>query len=175
MKKQIRTPAIAITRNYPTNSFSFGDHLDGAQPSVSELSARSRRGLWNFILFLLISMAALSAQNFNFFAAVPEDLWMILGSPPPPQFIHLSLAIYIFCALALLPGRLNKASLAQSWAHLGYRTIFYFFYLTANVLADNFIVVFAVGLLLYLLEQSYLFLQMFKIMPGTNPQTNGRE
>lgn len=170
MKKQIRTRAVAIARKFPVAPIFPSRHAERARFSADELCALSRRGLWNLLLFLLISMAAFSVQDFNLFAAFSEDLWPILGSPPPPQFIHLALTIYIFCALALLPDRLNKASCPQSWAHVGYRTIFYLFYLTANALAANFSVVFVAGLILYSLEQSYLLLHMFKILHGVDPQ-----
>jgi hypothetical protein len=118
----------------------------------------------------MISMAAFTWQDFDLFAAVSEDLWPLLGSPPPPQLINAGLAIYTFCALMLLPARLTGASLAQSWAHTGYRTIFYFFYLSASALAAHFMVVFFAGLILYGLEQAYLLLQMCKTLQGANPQ-----
>ena len=137
---------------------------------MTELCTLSRRGLWHLLLFLLLSMAAFTWQGFDLFATVSEDLWPLLGSPPPPQLIHVGLAIYTFCALMLLPARLNSASLAQNWAHTGYRTFFYFFYMSASALAAHFMVVFVAGLILYGLEQSYLLLQMCKTLQGAGPQ-----
>ena len=170
MKKQIKPKAIAIAQKFPAGPFLPDGYVQAAQLSAVELCVLSRRGLWNLLLFLLISMAAFSVQDFNLFAAVPEDLWPLLGSPPPPSFIHLALGLYIFCALILLPHRLTKASLAQNWVHVGYRTVFYFFYLSANALAANFMVVFATGLLFYGLEQSYLLVHMCKALHRRDPQ-----
>jgi len=170
MKKQIRSNVIAIARKLPAVSFSPGDPEEVARFSAPELCALSRRGLWHLLFFLLISIAAFAGQDFDLFAAVPEDFWTLLGSPPPPQLIHLVLGIYTFCALMLLPARLTRASLAQSWAHLSYRTVFYLFYLSGNALAANFLVVFFAGLILYGLEQSYLLLQMSKALHGAGPQ-----
>jgi hypothetical protein len=170
MKKQSRPNVIAIARKLPAVAFSPGDPEEAARFSLPELCTLSRRGLWHLLLFLLLSMAAFAGQDFDLFAAVPEDLWAVLGSPPPPQMIHLVLVIYTFCALMLLPARLSKASLAQSWAHAGYRTVFYLFYLSANALAANFMLVFATGLVLYGLEQSYLLLHMSKALHGAGPQ-----
>ena len=170
MKKQSRPNVIAIARKLPAVSFFPGGPMDEAQFSMTELCVLSRRGLWHLLLFLLISMAAFSGQDFDLFAALSEDLWPLLGSPPPPQLIHLGLTIYTFCALMLLPARLNSASRAQSWAHTGYRTIFYFFYLSANTLATHFMVVFVAGLILYGLEQAYLLLHMCKTLHGAGPQ-----
>ena len=170
MKKQIRPNVIAIARKFPAVAFFPGGPMETAQFSTTELCTLSRRGLWHLLLFLLLSVAAFAGQDFDLFAAVPEDFWTLLGSPPPPQLIHLVLTIYTFCALMLLPARLCRASLAQSWAHMGYRAIFYLFYLSANALAAHFMVVFVAGLVLYGLEQSYLLLQMAKVVHGADPQ-----
>lgn len=168
MKKQIRPNVMAIARKFPADSFSAGEPVEVAKFSASEFYVLSRRGLWHLLFFLLISMAALAGQDFDLFAAVSEEFWTILGSPPPPQLIHLVLGIYTFCALMLLPARLSKASHAQSWAHLIYRAVFYLFYLSANALAAHFALVFVAGLILYVLEQFYLLLHGSKILHGVN-------
>jgi hypothetical protein len=170
MKKQSRLNVIALARKLPAVAFSPGEPEGAARFSATELCVLSRRGLWHLLLFLLLSMAAFAGQDFDLFVAVPEDLWAVLGSPPPPQMIHLVLAIYTFCALMLMPARLSKASLAQSWAHVAYRTAFYLFYLSANALAAHFMIVFVAGLILYGLEQSYLLLHMSKAVQSDGPQ-----
>ena len=174
MKKQIRPNAIAIARKFPAVSFFPGDPEEVDHFSAPELSALSRRGLWHLLLFLLLSMAAFAGQDFDLFEAIPENFWTLLGSPPPPQMIHLVLGIYTFCALLLLPARMNKASLMQSWAHMGYRTVFYLFYMSANALAAHFMLVFVAGLILYGLEQSYLLLHMSKTVHGVGPQMKAK-
>ncbi|MDZ4185424.1 MAG: hypothetical protein U1D97_10655 [Desulfuromonadales bacterium] len=170
MKKQIRPNVMAIARKYPTVTFSPGDPAESTQFSATEFGVLSRRGLWHLLLFLLLSMAAFAGQNFDLFASTPEEFWTLLGSPPPPDLIHLVLGIYTFCALMLLPARINKASQMQSWAHTGYRTIFYLFYLSANALTAHFMVVFVAGLILYGFEQLYLLLHMSKTVHGVGPQ-----
>lgn len=174
MKKQSRPNVIAIARKLPAVSFFPGGPMEAAQFSATDLCILPRRGLWHMLLFLLISMAAFAGQEFDLFASISEDLWPLLGSPPPPQLIHVGLVIYTFCALMLLPARLTSASRAQSWAHTGYRTIFYFFYLSANALAAHFMVVFVAGLILYGLEQAYLLLHMCKTWRGADPQMKAK-
>jgi len=169
MKKQIKTNVMVIARKFPAVSFSPYDPVE-TRFSATEFGVLFRRSLWHLLLFLLFSMAAFAMQDFDLFAATPEDFWMLLGSPPPPALIHLVLAIYAFCALMLLPARMNKASLMQSWAHMGYRTIFYLFYLSANALTDHFMIVFAIGLVLYGLEQFYLLLHLSKNVLNANEQ-----
>lgn len=170
MKKQIRPNVMAIARKFPTVSFSPGDPAESTQFSATEFGVLSRRVLWHLLLFLLLSMAAFAGQDFDLFAATPEEFWTLLGSPPPAALIHTVLGIYTFCALMLLPARMNKASLRQSWAHTGYRTVFYLFYLSANALTAHFMLVFVAGLILYGLEQFYLLLHLSKNLPGVNPQ-----
>jgi len=161
---------MAIARWFPVVSLPPVDAVNPARFFDTELCVQYRRGLWQMLLFLLFSMAAFTVQDFDLFAATPEEFWTILGSPPPPALIHLVLGVYTFCALMLLPARLNKASLAQSWAHMGYRTVFYLFYLSANVLSAHFMLIFLAGLGLYGLEQSYLLLHMSKTWHSVGPQ-----
>ena len=170
MKKQIKPNVMVIARRFSAVSFPPAGAMQPARFSDVELFVQYRRGLWQMLLFLLFSMAAFIAQDFDLFAATPEEFWTILGSPPPPALIHLVLGIYTFCALMLLPARLNNPSLAQSWAHMGYRVVFYLFYLSSNALSDHFMLVFLAGLGLYGLEQSYLLLQMSKTWHGVGPQ-----
>lgn len=174
MKKQIRPNVMVIARKFPVVSFSSGDRAESAQFSGTEFGVLSRCGLWHLLLFLLLSMAAFVGQDFDLFAATPEEFWTLLGSPPPPALIHLVLGIYTICAVMLLPARMNKASVMQSWAHMGYRTVFYLFYLSANALAAHFMTVLLAGLILYGLEQFYLFLYMSKIMHGVGPQMKAK-
>lgn len=162
MKKQIRPRAIAIPRKFPCGPVFSGNHMHGTQLSAVQWNAISRRALWNLLLFLLVSMAALSVQDFNLFAAVSEDFWPVLGAPPSPLFIDLTLAIYVFAALILLPDRLTKASPGQGWAHVVYRSIFYFFFLASNALASGFLVVLAAGLMLYGLEQAFIWSHLLR-------------
>lgn len=161
MKKQIKPRAIAIAQKYPTRPYTPGRQIETNRRSTTDRYTISRRGLWNLLLFLLVSVAAFSVQDFNLFAAVPEKFWSLLGAPPPPQLLNLGLGIYLFAALVLLPERMNKAIPAQGWAQIGYRISFYLLYLASNALAANFLLILAAGLLLYGLEQAYLWLPRF--------------
>ena len=114
----------------------------------------SRQNLWSLQLFLLASCAAFLVRDFNLYVSFPESVLQILGCPPPPILTHLALAAYIFTVVTPLTIHLlNGDRPATQWRHLGYRTAFYLFYLWSGTLAGNFIVVFATGITLYLLEQ----------------------
>lgn len=141
---------------------------DDRDPSgMDELRALSRRSLWSLRLFLLISSAAFFARDFDLFAALPESILQILGCPPSPLLAHLALAGYVFTVLTPLVIHLltGEQPMAQ-WRHLGYRAAFYGFYLFSNTLSANFLLVFAVGITLYLLEQGSICLALARTGQG---------
>lgn len=163
MKKQIKPRAIAIAQKFPTRPYAPGRQMESPRRSMTDRYTISRFGLWNLLLFLLVSVAAFSVQDFDLFAAVSENFWSLLGAPPAPQLLDLGLGIYLFAALVLLPDRMNKAIPAQGWAQVGYRISFYLLYLASNALAANFMLVFAAGMLLYGLEQAYIWFPLLRI------------
>ena len=129
--------------------------------------AISRQNLWNLQLFLLISCAAFLVRDFNLYTTFPESVLQVLGCPPPPILVHLALAGYIFTVVTPLTIHLlNGDRLTVQWRHLGYRTAFYLFYLCSGTLAANFIMVFAIGVVLYLLEQASICLAISRTVEG---------
>jgi hypothetical protein len=105
-------------------------------------------------LFLLVSCAAFLVRDFNLYVSFPESVLQILGCPPPATLVHIALAGYIFTVVTPLTIHLlNGENPVVHWRHLGYRASFYGFYLFSNTLTANFILVFAIGIALYLLEQ----------------------
>lgn len=134
---------------------------------TASLSALVNRGRWNFSLFLLISGAAFFARDFNLFAVIPENARQLLGSPPPPDLISIALAIYTLSAIILLLSSLaNNSQPPTNWNHLGYRAAFYLFYLVSSSLADHFLAVFYVGLLLYGLENLCIWIYTTRASEG---------
>ena len=142
-------------------------HQGNNRHDTASLSALVNRGRWNFSLFLLISGAAFFARDFNLFAVIPENARQLLGSPPPPDLITIALAIYALSAIILLLSSLaNNSRPPANWTHLGYRGAFYFFYLVSNSLADNFLAVFYVGVILYGLENLCIWLYTTRASDG---------
>lgn len=142
------------TQSWPKSLLPSVGHNDDGAHRLDDLRAVSRRSLWSLQLFLLISIAAFLVRDFNLYATLPESVLQILGCPPPATLAHIALAGYIFTVVTPLTiHMLNEDKPTAQWRHLGYRTAFYCFYLFSNTLAANFILVFATGLVLYLLEQ----------------------
>lgn len=140
---------------------------------TASLNALVNRGRWNFSLFLVVSGAAFFARDFNLFAVIPENARQLLGNPPPPELISIALGIYALSAIILLLSSLaNNSQPPSNWTHLGYRAAFYFFYLVSNSLADHFLAVFYVGLLLYGLENLCIWIYTTRSSEGNQKAMN---
>lgn len=134
-----------------------------------ELRATSWRSLWSLQLFLTISIAAFFAKDFNLYETFPENVLQILGCPPPPSLAHIALAGYVVTVLIpLVIQLLSGEHPVTQWRHLGYRSAFYCFYLFSNTLAANFFLVFATGIVLYLLEQACICVSIAKTGHGND-------
>ena len=132
---------------------------------VQALYALSRRSLWELTLFLLISILAFRFQAFDLFAAVSEPVRQILGTPPPAMLINVALATYLLSAVIMVLTRMaNGGRPVQKWAHLGYRTVFYLFYCFSGTLSTHFVAVFAIGILLYALEQMGIWIYTDRVV-----------
>ncbi|MHB8707828.1 MAG: hypothetical protein ACYC9I_03065 [Desulfuromonadales bacterium] len=159
--------AAVSSRHWLENLVAPARQTHENQHGNDELRAISRRSLWSLQLFLLISTVAFLVRGFDLFAALPESVLQILGCPPSPTLAHLALAGYIFTVLTpLVIHLLNGEKPEAQWRHLGYRAAFYAFYLFSNTLTANFILVFAVGVILYLLEQVSICFSIAKANQG---------
>lgn len=127
----------------------------------------SRHNLWSLQLFLLVSCAAFLVRDFDLYTAFPDSVLQVLGCPPPPVLTHLALAGYIFTVLTpLVIHLLDGERPVMHWRHLGYRSFFYLFYLWSGTLAGNFLMVFAAGVTLYLLEQASINFSLARTVAG---------
>lgn len=117
----------------------------------------SRHNLWELFLFLLVSICAYNVRDLNLFGMASEPLRQLLGYPPPAHMVSIALAVYFGSAMILgfkaLAKRIKPTS---TWNHLGYRSAFYFFYSFTGSIAEYFLPVLLVGLLLYGLDQCHL-------------------
>lgn len=132
-----------------------------------DLRAASWRSLWSLQLFLTISIAAFFVRDFNLYEVFPESVLQILGCPPSPTLAHIALAGYVVTVLIpLVIHLLSGEQPVAHWRHLGYRSAFYCFYLFSATLANNFFLVFATGIALYLLEQASICVSIAKAGHG---------
>ncbi len=117
---------------------------------IEHLKSFSNRGLWAISLFLLISMTAW--RDFPFLD-LPDAVIKALGRPVSSQYISMLLIIYTFSAIMLSLSRMMAGiEHKSSFCHVGYLTIFYFFYHFDKALGDNYWAVFGSGLTILAVE-----------------------
>lgn len=137
----------------PSSSF-----LEGIQKKIDLLYAQSRQGLWHIAAFILISIIALLCRDINILDRFSESVRVILGAPPAPILIDIVLAVSTVSALIIIAGRLfNEAEPGRKWEQLGHRAAFYVFYFFSNALNTYFLVVFAAGMIVLLLEHYHIW------------------
>lgn len=153
MKRMNKSKALAISHKLSISSFAPSSP---APLVAAEDHLLARRGLWQLLGFLLLSLAAWIIGDRGLFTTLPEAFIAWLGAAPPLSLIDLAFGIYLVSALILLPGRLSAAShRSQGWSQLLYRASFYLIYLASSALPERFVGVLAGGLALYGLEQLY--------------------
>ncbi len=119
-----------------------------------DLNRVSRLGLWQILLFLLISIGAFAYREFDLLGSLPGSFRLFLGSPPPAYLISMALALYYISALMIILNQMsNDTEPTPNWSPLGYRATFYFFYAISGSLANHFMAVFFLGMFLYGVER----------------------
>jgi hypothetical protein len=122
----------------------------GILDEIKSLQRFSNRGLWALSLFLLVS--TLAWRNFPFLAR-PEKIVAALGPPPSAQIISLVLILYTFSAIILSLCRMMAGMRhPSSFCHVGYLSVFYFFYYLAEGLSDNYWAVCGAGFTILCME-----------------------
>lgn len=123
------------------------------QAHIDSLHILSRQGLWGLLVFVLISIVAVYFQDSNLLANVSQETRNFLGKPPSPKMINIALAVYSFSALILTLSRLSdRTEVYRGWAHVGYLSGFYIFYLLSNALRVNSLAVLVAGVTILGLE-----------------------
>ena len=137
----------------PGDARSSQYRLARMQAHIDSLHVLSRQGIWGVLVFILISMVAVYFQDSNLLVNVSPETRTFLGKPPSPKMINIALAVYSFSALILTLSRLSdRTEVYRGWAHVGYLSGFYIFYLLANALRVNSLAVLVAGITILGLE-----------------------
>lgn len=131
---------------------------NGRPYKAQDLSRLSRCGLWQILLFLLVSIGAFAFRDFDLLGSLPGTFRLFLGSPPPAYLISIALAFYYISAMTIILNQMtNDTEPTPSWLQLGCRATFYFFYALSGSLANHFMEVFCLGIFLYGVERVRLW------------------
>ncbi|WP_303721439.1 hypothetical protein [Malonomonas rubra] len=130
----------------------------GCAAHTKNWQSLSQRGLWQVLLFFLISIGALQFREIYLLDLVPADFRELRNFVPPIYQITFVLAIYGFwVTLSTLAKMTNYAVPVVKWSQLGYRSSFYLFYAFSGGLDNHFMVVFYLVIFLYGVEQGHVW------------------
>ena len=138
----------------------YGRRREEIRHAIDDLYVLSRSGLWRLLLFLGISAVALCFREVDLFAVLPENIREVLGAPPPPDLIHIVLAVSTVSALILVAGRsADNPGARPGWGQFGMSVFFYPLYAVTNTQETWFPVVFAAGLIILVFEHVTIWSQ----------------
>lgn len=158
LERTLRDVTAIASHPKETPSEAATHFLDQIHAKIGALHAQSRHGLWNIVIFLICSMAALLIRDIHILDYFSESVRQVLGAPPAPFLIHIVLAVSTISGLIIIGGRLaNDAEPGRRWEQLGHRTAFYFFYFFSNALNQYFLIIFLAGLAVLLLEHYHIW------------------
>ena len=132
---------------------------EGIRKSIESVQFHTRKGLWGFVVFLAASLLSWSIADYDLVGPMVPGMQQLIEPDLFLMMIDTVLAISTISDLILIAGRLNDGTRpGRIWLHVGFRTIFYLFYLLAGLLPLRFFAVFAAGLLVIGFEQAVLYL-----------------
>jgi hypothetical protein len=165
MTGQMKPGPKSSLENVREKRTDFGRRHEEIQCAIDDLYALSRRGLWKLVLFLGISSAALQARDFDLFSTLPENVREILGVPPPPDLVHVVLAVSTISALILIAGRgADHARGSVGWLRFGMSAFFYPLYAMSNSLGTWFPLVCIAGLVTIAFEHLTVWSQTSRVI-----------
>lgn len=154
----------ANTQSNTQNCFDGDSQLLNVQSRIDLLHVQTRRHLWELLLFLLVSMAALALREINLHENFTEGVRQLLGYPLPAELLSIALSAYGFSTLTLLLTRREaETRTVKRWFHFSFRTVFYLFYCFSGALAGHYLFVFILGLFLYISEQLSTWLSLSRV------------
>lgn len=133
--------------------------------SIELVQFHTRKGLWGFVFFLSASLVSWSIADYDLAGPVLPGTQILLDPDLFLMMIDGVFAVSTISDLILIAGRLNDGTRpARIWQHVGFRTIFYLFYLLGGLLPLRFFAVFFAGVLVIGFEQAVLYLYAARII-----------
>lgn len=132
---------------------------DGIRKSIESVQFHTRKGLWGFVFFLAVSLLSWVLAGYELVGPMPPDMQQIITPELFMLMLDIVLAVSTISDMILISGRLSEGSKpSRIWLHVGFRSIFYLFYLLGGLLPLRFFAVFSAGLLVIGFEQFVLYL-----------------
>ena len=123
------------------------------EADIDKLFVDSRKGLWALIIFFAVSIVAYQLRDHTLTGCLSTAVREQLGPAPPDILIDILQLVSTFSSLILICGRIYDSRTAgetwkpgNTWAHLGFRLVFFPLYFIADSLGAHFDFVFVSGL-----------------------------
>ncbi|GAM10499.1 hypothetical protein OR1_02788 [Geobacter sp. OR-1] len=131
----------------------------GIMKSIETVQLHTQKGLWGLLLFLAASLICWSLADYDLFGPLLPGMTQVIEPQTFLSMIDIVFVVSTICDIILISGRLNDGSKPERiWLHVGFRTIFYLFYLLGGFLPLRFFIVFTAGLIVIGFEQAVLYL-----------------
>src|SRR5512138_363794 len=136
---------------------------EGIRKSIESVQSQTRQGLLGFVFFLGVSIVSWCMADYVQIDPMAAGMQQLIDPQTFLVMVDIVLAISTICDMILIAGRLSDGSRpGRIWQHVGFRSIFYLFYLLGGLLPLRFFAVFAAGLLVMGFEQTVLYLYAAK-------------
>ena len=123
------------------------------EADIDKLFVDSRKGLWALIIFFAASIVAYQLRDLTLTGCLSTAVREQLGPAPPETLIYILQFVSTFSSLILIAGRIydgckpgNSWTPGNTWAHLGFRLVFFPLYFIADSLGAHFAIVFVSGI-----------------------------
>ena len=123
------------------------------EADIDKLFVDSRKGLWALIIFFAVSIVAYQLRDHTLTGCLSTAVREQLGPAPPETLIDILQFVSTFSSLILIAGRIyegckpgNSWTPGNTWAHLGFRLVFFPIYFIADSLGAHFAIVFVSGI-----------------------------
>lgn len=136
---------------------------EGIRKSIESVQGQTRQGLWGFAFFLGVSIVSWCMADCITIEPMAPGMQLVIEPRTFLAMVDIVLAVSTICDMILIAGRLTDGSMpGRIWQHVGFRSVFYLFYLLGGLLPLRFFAVFTAGLLVIGFEQIVLYLYAAK-------------
>jgi hypothetical protein len=123
------------------------------EADIDKLFVCSRKGLWALVIFFAVSIVAYQLRDQTLTGCLSTAVREQLGPAPPDILIDILQLVSTFSSLILICGKIYDIRTAgdtwkpgNTWAHLGFRLVFFPLYFIADSLGAHFDFVFVSGI-----------------------------
>lgn len=150
-KLQQQKPASSA--ELPANQQDAPVMKKAVEADIDKLYTCSRKGSWALVIFFAASIVAFYCRDYTLTGCLSAAVREQLGAAPPDILIDILQLVSTFSSLIIITGGIYDGRMpGNTWAHLGFRLLFFPLYFIADSLRAHFDFVFVSGLVVLALH-----------------------